>query len=146
MNQYGDVGYIKSCGINNIVLLCCLGLSHTGFLFVLMNVMLCSRAVVPWYVTIPSQDSARQHSLSFPEDQKIAFKTGINNRGRFLGLMLTLRAVVCMACTYCELCVTLSELLLDSDICSSSGGISSSQYSLHSDACACHRKTKTHLG
>jgi hypothetical protein len=32
--------------------------------------------------------------------------------------------------------------MLDSDICSSSGGISSSQYSLHSDACACHTKLR----
>ena len=46
-------------------------------------------------------------------------------------------------CTYSELCLTFWELLLD--ICSSSGWNSSSQYSLHSDACACYRKNQTHF-
>ena len=46
-------------------------------------------------------------------------------------------------CTYLELCLTFWELLLDT--CSSSGWSSSSQYSLHSDACACYRKNQTHF-
>jgi len=45
--------------------------------------------------------------------------------------------------TYSELCLTFWELLLDT--CSSSGWSSSSQYSLHSDACACYRKNQNHF-
>lgn len=48
-----------------------------------------------------------------------------------------------ICCTYSELCLTFWELPLD--ICSSSGWSSSSQYSLHSDACACYRKNQTHF-
>jgi hypothetical protein len=53
--------------------------------------------MVPGYFNIPFQDSARQHSLSFPEDHKIPFKTGINNRRQFLRFMLALWVVVNMA-------------------------------------------------
>jgi hypothetical protein len=45
-------------------------------------------------------------------------------------------------CTYSELCLAFWEMLLDT--CSSSGWSSSSQYSLHSDACACYRKNQNH--
>jgi hypothetical protein len=43
MLQYGDV---KWCGIDHIVLLCCLRLSHTSFLLVSMNMKLCGCVMV----------------------------------------------------------------------------------------------------
>jgi hypothetical protein len=45
--RFGDVGYVKCCGVDHIVLLCCLGLSHTRLLLVFMNVKLSGRVGVP---------------------------------------------------------------------------------------------------
>jgi hypothetical protein len=46
MLQHGDVGYIKCRRVDQIVLLCCLGLFHTRFLLVLVNVKLCGCVLV----------------------------------------------------------------------------------------------------